>query len=277
MAWEETAMTTDSEQRAETWKAARACPTMGVRLAGPPRGHWQVLAAGWAPRLPGAEAGPQQREVGRPGPSRSVMRTFEGPCPPARNLAQRARPARRWPEDMRYGTKPENHADQVAAGTARRPRRVHHPVRWDDRKQGSRCLPCAAEVGEQAAAMLSAGMGLEAVTRASATPAPIGSTSWPPGTAATASRLRRPGPRAADPRNGLRRFRYRLKGYGKSSPRRSFRSATPDGQSPRDNGPQGNGPGKAADSAGRSPAPLSRDNWDISGAPGTTLRTSRRT
>lgn len=67
-----------------------------------------------------------------------------------------------------YGTKPENHADQVAAGTATRPTVPcvnYQRCGGQVAKQGSRCLPCAQEIGRRAAAMLDAGMSLETVAR----------------------------------------------------------------------------------------------------------------
>lgn len=67
-----------------------------------------------------------------------------------------------------YGSKPQNAADQRAAGTAVQPR-SHRCVNHGTcggmvAKPGSRCLPCAQEVGRAAAAMLGAGMSLETVT-----------------------------------------------------------------------------------------------------------------
>jgi hypothetical protein len=75
----------------------------------------------------------------------------------------------RVPEDMRYGTKKENAADIAAAGTLKTPATV--PCVNHDRcggmvvREGSRCLPCAIEVGKEAAAMLSAGLVLDEVAR----------------------------------------------------------------------------------------------------------------
>lgn len=99
-----------------------------------------------------------------------VLLTFAGPCPAGmETLHGRGGPLdNRWPENIRWGTKPENHADQVAAGTAKRPTVPcvnHERCGGMVARQGSRCLPCATEVGEQAAAMLGAGMSLDTVTQ----------------------------------------------------------------------------------------------------------------
>lgn len=99
-----------------------------------------------------------------------VLLTFAGPRPDGQEtLHGKGGPLdNRWPENIRWGTKPENHADQRAAGTAVQPR-AHRCVNHERcggmvARPGSRCLPCAQEVGRRAAAMLGAGMNLEAVT-----------------------------------------------------------------------------------------------------------------
>ena len=65
-----------------------------------------------------------------------------------------------------YGSKPQNHADQVAAGTATLPafpcvNRCGGTAPFD----GARCVPCLTGAGVQAAALLAAGMPLPKVTR----------------------------------------------------------------------------------------------------------------
>jgi NUMOD4 motif len=68
-----------------------------------------------------------------------------------------------WPEGVRWDTKPANHADQVAAGTAVMP---EYPCRnaarcgGTVRTEGRRCRPCVAEVGKDTVVLLNAGMGL---------------------------------------------------------------------------------------------------------------------
>ena len=75
----------------------------------------------------------------------------------------------RVPEDIRYGTKPENAADRAAAGTAKTP--ATYPCVNHERcggmvvKEGSRCLPCVQAVGREAALMLNDGVGLDEVAR----------------------------------------------------------------------------------------------------------------
>ncbi len=166
-------MTTDSDQRPETWKGCPGLSKYEVSDLGQVRhaATGKVLAArvgthGYLEVKPYGDNGKRQTRTVHG----LVLRTFEGPCPPGQEtLHGPGGPLdNRWPENLRYGTKPENHADQVAAGTAKRPKAYRCITFGCDgmvARPGSRCLPCAAEVGERAAAMLSAGMGLEAVTR----------------------------------------------------------------------------------------------------------------
>ena len=100
---------------------------------------------------------------------RIVLTTFDRPCPPGMEACHSARgPAFNWwPEGIRWGTKPENHADMVAAGTAVVPEAF--PCRNAERcggtvrSPGRRCLPCVTDVGREAAALLSMGMNLLSV------------------------------------------------------------------------------------------------------------------
>jgi hypothetical protein len=83
------------------------------------------------------------------------LETRHGPAGPLCNA---------YPENLWPGTKGENHADQVAAGTAVVPEsfecvnfarcggRVKNP--------GRRCLPCVEQTGRDAGQLLNAGMGL---------------------------------------------------------------------------------------------------------------------
>jgi len=95
-----------------------------------------------------------------------VLTTFDKPCPPGMEACHSERgPAFNWwPEGVRWGTKPENHADMVAAGTAVVPEafpcRNYIQCGGTVKTQGRRCVACVAAVGRDAAALLSAGMGL---------------------------------------------------------------------------------------------------------------------
>ncbi|HEV2374583.1 MAG TPA: hypothetical protein VGS19_20775 [Streptosporangiaceae bacterium] len=112
-----------------------------------------------------------------------VLLGFAGPCPPGMEsrhldddpLNNRWRPgteqeARSAGGNLVYGTKRQQHADKVANGNPPVVPKsfpcVNH-VRCGGMvaNQGSRCLPCAAEVGRRAAVMLGAGMNLGTVTR----------------------------------------------------------------------------------------------------------------
>lgn len=99
-----------------------------------------------------------------------VLTTFDKPCPEGMETCHSDRgPAFNWwPEGIRWGTKPENHADKVAAGTAT----VPEPS-FDCRNapacgnkvmtRGRRCIACVKQVGADAAALLNAGTPLEQV------------------------------------------------------------------------------------------------------------------
>ena len=98
-----------------------------------------------------------------------VLWTFAGPPRPGQEACHSARgPAFNWwPEGIRWGTKPENHADMVAAGTAVVPESFpcRNQVRCGGtvKTQGRRCVECVAEVGELAGQMLAFGMPLRKV------------------------------------------------------------------------------------------------------------------
>ena len=94
-----------------------------------------------------------------------VLTTFDKACPPGMETRHSRRgPAFNWwPEGIRWGTKPDNHADQVEAGTAVMPEypcRNHARCGGTVKTEGRRCVACVAEVGRDAAALLNAGMGL---------------------------------------------------------------------------------------------------------------------
>lgn len=72
--------------------------------------------------------------------------------------------------NLMYGTKPQNAADKYRNGRPRTAPAAAYPCINHDRcggmvvNPGRRCLPCAKEVGVQAATMLNAGVNLEDVT-----------------------------------------------------------------------------------------------------------------
>ena len=98
-----------------------------------------------------------------------VLTTFDRPCPPGMEACHSDRgPAfNYWPEGVRWGTKPENHADMVEAGTAVVP--AAFPCRNAPRcpnmvkNEGRRCIGCVRSVGIEAGALLALGMPLSRV------------------------------------------------------------------------------------------------------------------
>jgi hypothetical protein len=192
-------MTTDSDQRIETWKPIPGFPGYeasdnSVWLAGPDRlvqvsgGIRSVDRMVGSRRLKGAlltgrlNNGRGERYVlvnmtDDDGKKRTmlahlvILLAHVGPRPEGMETLHSERGPLwcRVPEDMRYGTKKENAADIAAAGTLKTPATV--PCVNHDRcggmvvREGSRCLPCAIEVGKEAAAMLSAGLVLDEVAR----------------------------------------------------------------------------------------------------------------
>jgi hypothetical protein len=99
-----------------------------------------------------------------------VLTTFDKPCPDGMEAchSDRGPSFNWWPEGVRWGTKPENYADQVTAGTAALPEPAF-PCRNAPacanmvRTRGRRCIGCVKQVGEDAAALLNAGVPLEQV------------------------------------------------------------------------------------------------------------------
>ena len=156
---------TDGE-RPETWKAA---PGFSKYEAGD-LGHIRNAATGkpLAARV-GTHGYLEVKPYGDDGKRHTrtvhslVLLTFAGPCPPGQEtLHGPGGPLdNRWPEAIRYGTKPENHADQRAAGTATQPKAYrcvnHASCGGMVAKPGSRCLPCVTQVGVRAGAMLGRG------------------------------------------------------------------------------------------------------------------------
>lgn len=112
-----------------------------------------------------------------------VLLGFAGPCPPGMEsrhldddpLNNRWRPGSTEDEvraaggNLMYGTKPQNAADKYRRGLPRTPAATHPCINHARCgglvvNPGRRCLPCAQEVGVQAAAMLAAGVNLKDVT-----------------------------------------------------------------------------------------------------------------
>jgi len=98
--------------------------------------------------------------VGRPGPGEQVRHLNSDPWnnrwEPGGEAETKAAGG-----NLIYGTPPENHADQVAAGTATRPEtECVNYARCGGTvvSGGRRCVPCMTEVGEKAAPLLRQGM-----------------------------------------------------------------------------------------------------------------------
>ncbi len=95
-----------------------------------------------------------------------VLTTFDRPRPDGMETchSDRGKAFNWWPEGIRWGSKPENHADQVSAGTAVVP--ASFPCRnapgcgGTVKNPGRRCTDCVAAVGRDAALLLTAGMNL---------------------------------------------------------------------------------------------------------------------
>ena len=100
-----------------------------------------------------------------------VLYTFAGPPGTGQEACHSGRgPAFNWfPEGIRWDTKPANHADQVAAGTATIPEPTfgckNAPACGNKvRKPGRRCAGCVRQVGLDAARMLRDGATLAEVS-----------------------------------------------------------------------------------------------------------------
>lgn len=96
-----------------------------------------------------------------------VLTTFDRPRPRGMEACHSHGPAgNRWPEDIRWDTKPANEADKPAPPAPPDPTR---PCRNAPAcpnlviHEGRRCVPCTEEVGREAADMLRAGMPLQEV------------------------------------------------------------------------------------------------------------------
>ena len=95
-----------------------------------------------------------------------VLEAFAGPCPPgmeARHLNDDPTD-NRWPENLRWGTKPENMADRMRNHPAApKPPKVCVRCSAGFEGSGRRCHPCVTEIGERAAQLLAAGVPLDKV------------------------------------------------------------------------------------------------------------------
>lgn len=97
--------------------------------------------------------------------ARCVLTAHAGACPPGMETCHGpgGRLDDRYPENLRWGTKPENERDKIAAGTTGQPNPTYpckdgcgNLVIHEDR----RCAKCVARVGREAAAMLARGVNL---------------------------------------------------------------------------------------------------------------------
>jgi len=99
---------------------------------------------------------------------RLVLGGHAGPCPPGHeSLHANDDPLdNRWPENLRWGTKPENEGDKFRNGARTRP--VAKPPKVCVRcggavdTNGRRCHACVVAIGGQAAVMLRRGVSLGA-------------------------------------------------------------------------------------------------------------------
>lgn len=166
-------MTTDSDQRTETWKEIPGFPNYEAGDLGHVRSNvtgktlaTRVSNSGYLLVKPYDDFGKQQTRTVHS----LVLLTFVGPRPPGmETLHGKGGPLdNRWPENLRYGTKEENEADKDSMGT-RTPVPKKHPCVNHERcggmtaNPGRRCLPCVTEVGKDAAALLNTGMPLDRV------------------------------------------------------------------------------------------------------------------
>jgi len=182
-------MTTQSDERPEGWRPVApmdGCTFSGyegsdkgrARSVDRKQGNRQLRGKVLATRLDGDgyvlvnircdSTDPAHNRVHTIQVHKIVLTTFDKPCPPGMETCHSRRgPAFNWwPEGIRWGTKPDNHADQVEAGTATMPDypcrnfiRCGGRVKTPDR----RCRQCVAEVGQDTVMLLDAGMGLGAL------------------------------------------------------------------------------------------------------------------
>jgi len=175
---------TDSDERPEAWKPVApldGCTFSGYETSDKGRarsidrksGNRQLRGKVLAPRrtddgyaqvnIRCDSADPAHNRVHTVTMHKLVLTTFDKPCPRGMEACHSPKgPAFNWwPEGVRWGTKPENHADQVEAGTAVVPEAF--PCRNAPacgnmvRSEGRRCLACVKQVGVDVAAMFRAG------------------------------------------------------------------------------------------------------------------------
>lgn len=176
---------TDSDERPETWKAVApmdGCTFAGYESSDKGRyrsvdrksGNRQLKGKVLSARYDGDgyvlinfrcdSTDPAHNRVHTFLGHKVVLTTFDKPCPPGMEARHSPRgPAYNWwPEGVRWGTKAENHADMVEAGTATMPApsfpcrnapTCGNMVRTKDR----RCVECVRQVGREAAGMLRSG------------------------------------------------------------------------------------------------------------------------
>lgn len=182
-------MTTQSDERAEGWRAVApmdGCTFSGyegsdkgaARSIDRKQGNRQLRGKVLATRrtddgyvlvnIRCDSTDPAHNRVHTVSMHKIVLYTFAGEPEPGQEACHSSRgPAFNWwPEGIRWGTKPENHADMVEAGTAVVPEcPCRNFIRCGGmvKTPGRRCRQCVAEVGQDTVMLLNAGMGLGAL------------------------------------------------------------------------------------------------------------------
>lgn len=106
-----------------------------------------------------------------------VLLTFAGPCPEGMEALHENddQTDNRWPENLRWGTHPENVADRMRNRPAT-PKPDKRCVRCGDpfAGNGKRCHDCVVAIGREAAQMLAAGEDPDRVALALGYPSTVG-------------------------------------------------------------------------------------------------------
>ena len=124
-----------------------------------------------------------------------VLYTFAGEPEAGQEACHSERgPASTGAEGVRWDTKAENHADMAAASTSVVPSsfpcRNHVRCGGTVKNERRRCLKCVTEVGRDAAALLNAGMSLAYVAKRFGYTSTDWVFSWPPSTGMRAPKRR---------------------------------------------------------------------------------------
>ena len=97
-----------------------------------------------------------------------VLGAFAGPARPGEEACHyNDDPTdNRWPENLRWGTKPENMADRMRnSPAAPKPPKVCPRCQREHHDPGRRCHACVTEIGEQAADLLLCGVPLDEASK----------------------------------------------------------------------------------------------------------------